>query len=133
MVLPFKKQFVQPILSGTKIHTIRLDKHNRWHAGKSIQMATGVRTKAYHQFNDDRADIKKCISTQKIVIQWYKFTTTSGETIVGPMVEIDGKSLTALQIHELAVADGFDNIDQFFEWFNTDFEGKIIHWTPKNY
>jgi hypothetical protein len=128
MILPFKPQFVKPILKGIKIHTIREDQLNRWHAGRSIQMATGVRTKHYNQFNANKPKLQKCISTQQIVIKYHSF-----HKISGPSVKVDGKSLTALQIHELAVADGFDNIDQFFDWFNTDFTGKIIHWTNKRY
>jgi len=66
MVLGFEQQFVEPILSGTKIHTIREDKHNRWKPGRSIQMATGVRTKNYNQFNED-----ECVSVQEIKILYF--------------------------------------------------------------
>lgn len=128
MVLAFNQRFVKPILEDKKIHTIRADVYNRWHAGRSIQMATGVRTKAYNQFNVDRPDLQTCISTQAITIN---YITYKGFT--GPSVRIDGQRLTAIKLHMLAVADGFDNIDQFFAWFNTDFEGKIIHWTDKRY
>jgi hypothetical protein len=132
MVLAFNKRFVPPILKGTKIHTIRVDQLDRWHAGRSIQMATGVRTSAYKQFNADRPHLQSCISTQRITIQ-YKTSFYNGRTFSGPVVKIDGKHLTALQIHELAIADGFPNSDMFFEWFNTDTTGKIIHWTNKKY
>lgn len=47
MILSFKEQFIPKILDGTKIHTIREDKKNRWEAGKKIHFATGVRTKNY--------------------------------------------------------------------------------------
>jgi hypothetical protein len=128
MILPFKPQFPAPILAGTKIHTMRTDAHNRWRAGNSIQMATGVRTKAYHQFNKERPDLQQCISTQQVVITYHKHGA-----IGGPSVLVDGRYLTALEVHELAINDGFPNTIKFFEWFNTNFEGKIIHWTDKRY
>jgi hypothetical protein len=95
-------------------------------------MATGVRTKLYKQFNADKPNLKKCISTQAIEIKYYKHVGM-GKILVGPSVCIDGRSLTALEIHDLAINDGFNNIDHFFEWFNTDFKGKIIHWTALSY
>lgn len=128
MILAFNPIFEDRILKGTKVHTIRLDPYNRWRAGRYIQMATGVRTKHYKQFNAGKPELQKCISTQNIVIKYARYSKISG-----PSVAVDGKSLTALQIHELALADGFDNIDQFFNWFNADFSGKIIHWTQKIY
>jgi hypothetical protein len=33
----------------------------------------------------------------------------------------------------LAQNDGFDTIEEFFEYFNEDFSGKIIHWTNFKY
>ncbi len=50
MIIGFKPQFVDPILNGTKIHTIRLDPYERWKPGMKMHMATGVRTKHYKQF-----------------------------------------------------------------------------------
>lgn len=36
MVIPFNPQFVLPILTRTKIHTIREDIHNRWKPGMKM-------------------------------------------------------------------------------------------------
>lgn len=63
MVIGFKEQFVYKILNGTKIHTIREDKHDRWRPGMTMHMATGVRTKNYKQFHEDN-----CTSVQEISI-----------------------------------------------------------------
>lgn len=41
MILSFKKQFLDPIITGSKIHTIRADKPNRWKPGNKIHFATG--------------------------------------------------------------------------------------------
>jgi hypothetical protein len=132
MVLGFKTQFVKSILQGIKKHTIRTDATGRWHAGNSIQMATGVRTKAYKQFNANKPKLQSCISTQAIQIKHHK-CYVAGKCFEGPSVHIDGRSLTALEIHDLAINDGFNNKDHFFEWFNTDYTGKIIHWTNLKY
>jgi len=68
MIIGFKKQFVAPILAGTKVHTIRENKTNRWRPGTTIQFATGVRTKQYSQFK-----LNKCVSIQSIQIRRYAF------------------------------------------------------------
>jgi len=36
-------------------------------------------------------------------------------------------------MEQLAINDGFDCIDDFFAWFNTDFTGKIIWFVDKKY
>ncbi|HEY5509050.1 MAG TPA: hypothetical protein VIK29_10280, partial [Paludibacter sp.] len=66
MVIGFNKQFPDKITAGTKKHTIREDVHNRWHAGMTMHMAIGVRTKNYNCFKLDT-----CKSTQKITIIHY--------------------------------------------------------------
>ena len=53
--------FRRKIEEKVKKHTIRMDVHNRWHAGIKIQHAYGVRTKKYEQFGEGI-----CISTQSL-------------------------------------------------------------------
>jgi hypothetical protein len=124
MVLGFKQRFVAPILAGTKIHTIRPDIHDRWRSGNSIQMATGVRTKEYHQFNKGRPGLLTCISRQKIEICY-------GGIL--PVIRIDGRPMFAETIEQLCYNDGFENMREFYAWFNKSFTGKIIHWTNFKY
>ena len=126
MILGFKKQFEEPILAGSKIHTIREDGGGRWKPGKLMHMATGVRTKAYKCF-----DKKTCISVQRIEITHYVFNSF----IQKKAVYIDGclfgvyfdKNRYDFKLHQLAKNDGFASVSDFFDFFNTDFEGKIIH------
>jgi len=33
----------------------------------------------------------------------------------------------------LSANDGFDSVEQFFQWFDKDFKGKLIHWTDYEY
>jgi hypothetical protein len=128
MILGFKERFVEPILNGVKIHTIREDRHNRWEQFRLIQFATGVRTKQYNCFKE-----LPCDSIQKIEI------TYQGKDI---FVYVDGMYIyDSIAPHEisinkmlcLAINDGFKSLDDFFEWFNKDFTGKIIHWTNFRY
>ena len=143
MVLGFEPQFVEPILDGTKIHTIREDKHNRWKPGMKIHFATGVRIKNYHQFKT-----AVCVSVQEIRINW-RDIFIDGKSLnhiipfihVGYTKLLEGNSLKmyipnemiSINEYRLATNDGFESIDDFRKWFNKDFTGKIIHWTDFKY
>lgn len=137
MILSFKNQFVKKIIRRSKIHTIRLDQHNRWKPGNKIHFATGIRTKNYNQF---KSGICKSIQTIEIKHRGGKYLCLDFDNETG--VWINGKLKFAITgiIHEgtdfmnlLAKNDGFKNYYEFFEWFNKDFKGKIIHWTNFNY
>ena len=133
MVLGFKDQFKEKILDGSKIHTIREDKNNRWKAGNSIQFSTGVRTKNQNKFKEGT-----CISVQKIEIKHHKNSV---------FLFIDGKEKGAVWYDGafnkimscdgvfwgLAMRDGFDSMYEFLQWFNEDFTGNLIHWTNETY
>lgn len=133
MILGFKRQFPEKILIGEKIHTIRADIHNRWKEGRMIQFAIGVRTKQFQIFMLD-----VCTGTQKIEI---KYNPGGGVNVF-----IDDELFhyqtswglawspeTKSKMDDLARSDGFNSISEFFQWFNKDFEGKLIHWTNKRY
>jgi len=121
MILGFNKKFVEPIKKGTKIHTIREDSHNRWKLGMKIHFATGVRSSRYYNFMMGR-----CLSTQAIRIVYVD------EPII-PQVYVDNSPLKNHEVWELARNDGFETLAEFFDWFNQDFSGKIIHWTDFKY
>lgn len=103
-----------------KIHTIRRDKSNRWKEGINIHFVINNRTKDRFQF----APIFKVTKIQKIEIYH-----------VGcfAQVKIDNKVLPADKHLQLAINDGFKSVEYFFEFFNSDFVGKIIHWTNHKY
>lgn len=118
MILGFNPRFPSLILAHVKIHTIRSDQHNRWKAGRIIQFATGVRTKNYNQFM-----VGECVSTQNIKIDWNDMPDIE--------ISIDGKKM--FDHWGLAKNDGFDSLKEFYEWFDKDFIGKIIHFTSFRY
>jgi hypothetical protein len=120
-----------------KLHTIREDKTDKWHAGVMIDFFINVRTKKMYRF----APRIPCVSTQKICIE-YIFNNFSNECKPAgqrkdnhyPVVFIDNEwSNSDFQLKQLAQTDGFDTIEEFFVYFNTDFTGKIIHWTDLKY
>lgn len=117
MVLGFKKQFVPLIENGTKIHTIREDKHERWKAGRSIQFATGVRTRHYNKFRDG-----ECHSVQQVEIEPMSRT-----------IKVDGIEIDPRDHGQFAKCDGFPEEWAFWDWFNKPLKGKLIHWTEFQY
>ena len=133
MVLSFNQNFPEKILNGTKIHTIREDRHNRWKAGRSIQMSILVRTSKQRKFAD-----KECTGVQSI-----KITYIDNRGAV--KIEIDGNQLGIWHryiqensvrpeaIELLAKNDGFESVEGFLKWFVRDFENKIVHWTEERY
>ncbi|WP_460670485.1 hypothetical protein [Larkinella ripae] len=78
--------------------------------------------KNYHHFRSGT-----CKAVQKIEIRWFN------QSEYYPEVSVDGRVLTHDEVDLLAKNDGFDRTTQFFDWFNTDFAGKIIHWTDLRY
>lgn len=107
-----------------KYHTIREDKADRWEAGNDIHFVINNRTKDRFQF----APVVKCVSVQKIEI---KYTPTAFGTVI--KVIIGGSNLSEFQISKLAINDGFPSVEAFFNFFNKDFKGKLIHWTDIKY
>jgi hypothetical protein len=107
-----------------KIHTIRAG--TRWKSGDKIHMAYGVRSKNYEQFNKGIPELEVVKSVQKI-----EMILEPGCLLV--TVSIDGRFLGLGEIEKLAINDGFPDINDFFEWFNKDFTGQIIHWTDLRY
>lgn len=137
MLLTFSKDmFVDQIKAGTKIHTIRVDKSDRWRPGRSIQFWRGnprnVKSFPY-QFM-----VGECKSVQAIHIFRQRIRDENNPS--GVTVKIYSQNgwieLKNEEIEELAKNDGL-TIHQLREWFvpwqEPTFTGKIIHWTDKIY
>ena len=123
------KEMSLPILFTPKIHTVR--KGHRWKPGMSIQMATGVRTKNYRQFNKDIPLLSTCISTQSIII--IHNVLDAPFTLPRVRIYIDNNLITYDTGSLLAINDGFSLLTYFLRFFNKDFDGQIIHWTDFKY
>ena len=108
-----------------KLHTIREDKKNRWKVGSDIHFVINNRTKNRFQF----APVLKVKCIQKISIH-NDYGLSKG---IYRWVNIDGRQLPKEEIETLARFDGFENVEDFWDWFKDDFQGKIIHWTSFTY
>lgn len=122
MVIGFNPQFVPRILSGQKKHTIRKDSKNRWKVGTTMHMATGVRTKKYSCFAE-----AKCEKIQYIEIDPVQRKIK---------IRIDNIRVfvpNARCLIMFAQNEGFATIEDFWEWFDKPFKGKILYWNYVDY
>lgn len=128
------------IKAGRKIHTFRLDPKNRWKPGLVIHHATGVRSKKYNCFQQD-----KCTATQKARFEYYGGRLS---------MWVNGRKMSQRQTAEFVYNDGLESVHAFVQFifydkkgkrkkvFNKDVNeletitrvtGNIIHWTGKIY
>ena len=105
-----------------KLHTIREDAKNRWKPGTMIDFFINCRQKDMFRF----APKLPVVSVQDFVIKRWG---------TKPKVYINDSffPLPDKEVLNLAQNDGFDTVKDFFEYFNKDFTGKIIHWTDFKY
>jgi hypothetical protein len=113
-----------------KLHTIRTDEADKWNAGETI-------TFVIHENRQSEpfifAPIARVESTQEI------FMTYAYNDLIE--ISIDGRELFGHQRLELAINDGFDNWEDFFDFWcpkikNSEegfYKGKLIHWTDLKY
>lgn len=111
-------EFLEP-----KIHTIRKDTENKWREGMEIQLVIRQHERDEFQF----APVVKCLGVQRIQID-YSHTINDG-----PAVFIDYQLLDKETLAALAVNDGFGTVADFFYYFNEEFSGNLVHWTPLKY
>ena len=132
-LLNFKPQFVEPIRSGRKHHTIRATRAIPIKRGDNLYLYTGLRHKGAFRI---LAGPVVCTKVQSITIK----------IAIEDAVEIDGERLSLDECETLARADGFDSWSAMREfWQNThgevkpagvdqwqtvcvDFKSQIIHW-----
>ena len=111
----FKMQFREPILSGRKRHTIRARRARPTKPGERIVLYTGMRTKSCQKIGES-----VCTRVEHIAIS--------------PLgaIAIDGELLDAIEVQQLAKADGFDSFLSMMQFWEgrLPFEGEIIHWRP---
>lgn len=123
---------VDAIGFAPKGHTIRQDSKNRWKVGMDIHFNINVRTKKMFRF----APILKVKHIQRIsIFQVANVDTpyTYKSNSKTYQIQIDGQCVTKKVIEKIATYDGFDCVDDFFDWFSEDFTGKLIHWTDNKY
>lgn len=113
-----------------KLHTLRDDLNDRWHKGVMIDFFINVRQKSMFRF----APRLPVVSTQEV------FMTYRHSDII--QISIDGRELFSYtEKLEFAINDGFDNWEDFFEFFYPKikesakgfYKPKLIHWTDLKY
>lgn len=130
-----------------KIHTFRIDPHDRWKVGMKMDM---VYRGANYQIKD-RFYSATLVSMQKIRIEWTNqnveifvdghliLQATVTESFIGSTHyyrHLNGKGIVEqsnLRSDLIAINDGFSGLSSFFKWFNKDWQGKILHWTDFRY
>tara|TARA_R110002012_G_scaffold190633_1_gene358222 strand:- start:30523 stop:31059 length:537 start_codon:yes stop_codon:yes gene_type:complete len=116
-----------------KLHTMRMDEKNLWKAGNDIHFVINNRTPQRFQF----APVVKCVSTQEVEIKYQNisFQNKGVNPIKTVSVTIDGKTEWGFHdmVKKLAINDGFESVEDFFSYFNTDWKGTLIHWTDLKY
>lgn len=137
----FKKQFVEPIRTRTKRHTIRAERADGRvpKPGERLMLYCGMRTKNCFKILEEPVECT-CVRPIKIDID------SDGVLITGEAVWIDGALLSGDEKHSLALADGFDGWPQMRAFWlknhgkkklrimvrtapaEVRFKGHIIHW-----
>lgn len=120
-------------LMRPKRHTMRHDAKDRWKVGMKIHPVINNRTKDRFQF----APVLEVKGIQKIEIKHFpgQVQIEIDEEYFGEVYHygLDDIYQFTTDIETLALNDGFPTLEAFFAWFNTDFTGKIIHWTDLKY
>jgi hypothetical protein len=122
MILGFKKEFIDDIMIGRKIHTIRKDSSNRWREGSKIHFATNISTRDQQTFL-----VKECTGTEIIEIAPHRDEIIVSDGVRRYMLDRPNRIL-------LANNDGFvDQFDMYLFFDYKNFKGKLIHWGNFSY
>lgn len=112
----FKAQFAADVESGKKRQTIRAQR--RAGIGDQLQLYTGMRTKKCRKLRD-----AVCTATYEITIKDRRHYLA---------VRLNGELLPTEQAREIAIADGFENLSAFADFFaqqyGLPFRGWLTRW-----
>jgi hypothetical protein len=141
MLLGFKPRFVDPILDGTKLHTLRNARKVTPKVGEVLHMYTGLRTKHCKAITN-RYTLKG-IQVAHISVRRVKpplnFISKTAFLI---RIKVDGIPLQPDDIRKFCVADGFaDGTDFASYWMGTAPKDAtsitttmdLFHWTDLKY
>ncbi|WP_041764104.1 ASCH domain-containing protein [[Leptolyngbya] sp. PCC 7376] len=121
-----QKQFVPLIESGEKRQTIRSRKRPI-KVGDLLYLYTGQRTKSCRKI------------AESICTKTHDFQISKYQVDLYPRAWIDGELICSLHLKELALRDGFKEVEDFIQFFLqspkaqtescvTSFSGQIIKW-----
>ena len=135
-ILNFKTQFVEPIRTDIKAHTIRADRKIPIKPGDKLYLYCGLRHKGAYRILPDPVI---CTRVQNIRIGQCQLCGGSGELCHStthytscPVFEIfiDDIVLSRDECEQLARTDGFDDFAGMMKFWDgrLPFKGQIIHW-----
>ncbi len=118
MLLTFSNEkFMRRIIDGTKIWTIRADRGNRWKPGRSIQLwMHSPRNVRKNPFQFGTATAARVVQIKISKENWHVLILLE-----------NAKAWQKMDFTRIATNDGFDDAQEFFDWFG-EFEGKLILW-----
>ncbi len=130
----FQKRFESkpPVNYNSKIHSIRKDEKNRWRPGMKIHFYINARQNNMFWF----APVLPVVSIQKINIEYLPSLNNKICKVVWIDDNIfydEGFNFNQKGMLEFVNNDGFDTIEDFFDYFKEDFTGILIHWTDLKY
>lgn len=106
----FKRRFVDPILSGTKIGTIRADRKRHARPGEELQLYVGMRTKSCQLIARGR-----CVAVNRITLA---FRDLREAGIEGAPVIIEEGAHNHNGLDEFARSDGFKDWAELVVFWN---------------
>lgn len=123
----FQKQFVRPILEGTKRQTIRDERKRHARPGEELQLYTGMRTR----------DCKLIAKVSCIRVGTITLDLDAGRAVI-----LDNDGMATMHAHDriehFARADGFESFEAMRAFWAkhhpgvTSFQGVIITWEPRH-
>lgn len=139
MLLGFKPRFVEPILIGTKVFTMRNKRKVEPKIGETLYMYTGLRTSHTKKITDKEKLMSIQTAHVSIEVNPSKFSL---------VVKVDGRTLTEDEITDFVVYDGFEDREDFIKYWCASSTGKkftykkcysiagelsLFHWTDLKY
>lgn len=138
MLLGFKSRFVEPILIGTKVFTLRSPRKKEPKIGETLYMYTGLRTNQCKKITD-KESLRSVQMCDVYIIRHNEIDTIK--------VRVDGRRLTAFELGRFVKYDGFKDTKDFADyWISTSYAPKkapanchvsgsmnLYHWTDLKY
>ena len=124
----FQSRFADAVQHGEKRQTIRaIGKRRHAIPGQPIQLYTGMMHKTCQKLITPDPI---CTDVQRVRIE--KFPAKSKHDCDFFQMYLDGKAMFRHEVRELAVKDGFNSPEDFFQFFDKThgmpFEGVLIRW-----
>jgi hypothetical protein len=121
-ILNFKAQFIEPIQTRVKAHTIRATRKIPVKPGDLLYLYTGLRHKGAYRILPEPV---VCTRVESITIK------DAGQMCTPRFsIHVEGYVLDKYECERLAHADGFDSFGDMMKFWEgrLPFEGQIIHW-----